>query len=119
MVKDPLNFLSHIHNPRLKKVLYHVETDVDHHCLINYINGRGLSAGIAIKLETKIEEFKDLVKYIDTLLFLAVDPCCYGNPFNPEVMEKIAEARELFPEIDIAVDGGVSPDNLKSFIDLA
>ncbi len=118
MVKDPLNSLSRINNPGLKKVLYHFEADVNHFQFINYIKEKGLIAGIAIKPETGIEEFKELARYIDTLLFLTVDPCCYGNPFKLEVMKKVTEARRLFPEIVIAVDGGVSLDNLKFFIDI-
>ncbi len=118
MVKDPSDYLRLINNPGLKKVLYHFETDVNHPNFIDYIKERKLSAGIAIKPETRVEELKELIKYIDTLLFLTVDPCCYGHPFKPDVIKKIAEARKLFPEIVIAVDGGVSLDNLKSFIEI-
>jgi ribulose-phosphate 3-epimerase len=118
MVKDPAGLMSRIKNPRLKKVVFHFESDVRHLDFINQMKKRGLDVGLAINPDTKIKEFKKLVDYVDTLLFLTVDPCCYGNPFRAEVLKKIAEARRLFPDAIIAVDGGVSLENLKSFVEL-
>ena len=58
------------------------------------------------------EKFEDCLK----LLFLTVDPGAYGSPFKVEVLKKIEEARRIFPNKVISVDGGVSLDNLKSFM---
>jgi len=52
------------------------------------------------------------------ILFLTVDPGQYGSPFRPEVAEKVAEARNIFPDKLISVDGGISLDNLKIFYDI-
>ena len=117
MVKNPSEFISRIDNPHLKKVLFHFESDVEHLNLINQIKQRGIAAGIAIKPETQIEEFRAVGEKVDTLLFLTVDPCCYGRPFKPEVLEKIEKARQIFKDKHIAADGGVSLDNLKLFLD--
>ena len=117
MVKNPSEFISRIDNPHLKKVLFHFESDVEHLNLINQIKQRGIAAGIAIKPETQIEEFRAVGEKVDTLLFLTVDPCCYGRPFKPEVLEKIEKARQIFKDKSIAADGGVSLDNLKLFLD--
>ena len=43
--------------------------------------------------------------------------CCYGHPFKHEVLKKIEEARKMFPEKKISVEGGVSLDKLKTFRD--
>ena len=117
MVKNPSQFMSRIDNPHLKKVLFHFESDVEHLIFINQMKQRGIAAGIAIKPETEIEEFRAVGEKVDTLLFLTVDPCCYGRPFKPEVLEKIVKARQIFRDKTIAADGGVSLDNLKSFLD--
>lgn len=117
MVKNPSEFISRIDNPHLKKVLFHFESDVEHLNLINQIRQRGIAPGIAIKPETQIEEFRAVGEKVDTLLFLTVDPCCYGRPFKPEVIEKIEKARRIFKDKSIAADGGVSLDNLKLFLD--
>ncbi|MEW6571588.1 MAG: ribulose-phosphate 3-epimerase [Nitrospirota bacterium] len=118
MVKHPAAFMSRIDNPGLKKVIFHFESDVKHLDFIEQMKKRGFDVGLAIKPETEIESFKNLVEHVDTLMFLTVDPCCYGNPFRPEAMEKIKEARVMFINKTIAADGGVSPDNLESFYDI-
>jgi len=117
MAEDPLGFLNGMVHPGLKKVIFHCETGVSHLDLVRSIRERGLSPGVAIKPETELTRCREIAKQVDTLLFLTVDPCCYGSPFKPEVLKKIIEARRLFPAKLISVDGGVSLDNLKDFFD--
>ncbi len=118
MVKDPLSFINRIHHQGLKKVIFHFEAAAQYLDLVGRIRERGLVPGMAIKPETGIDEFKTTAEHVDMLLFLTVDPCCYGHPFKPEVIEKVAEARKVFPGKVISVDGGVSLDNLKRFSDI-
>lgn len=118
MVRDPLSFLSGINAPGLRKVIFHFEAGNGHQDLVKKIRERGLLPGMAIKPETALSEFRNIAEEVDTLLFLTVDPCCYGSPFKPEVLPKLAEARKIFPDRTIAVDGGVSLDNLKTFFDM-
>lgn len=118
MVKHPAAFMSRINNPSLKKVIFHFESDVKHLDFIGQMKKRDFDVGLVVKPETEIKSFKKLAEYVDTLMFLTVDPCCYGNPFRSEVMEKIKEARVIFRNKTISVDGGVSLENLGSFYDL-
>ena len=117
MAEDPLGFLNGMEHPGLKKVIFHCETGVNHLDLVSTIRERGLSAGVAIKPETELAQCRGIAEHVDTLLFLTVDPCCYGSPFKPEVLRKIIEARKLFPAKIISADGGVSLDNLRDFFD--
>jgi ribulose-phosphate 3-epimerase len=118
MVKDPSSVMDRVENKSIKKVLFHFESDVDHMGFIGRLRQRGLRAGLAVKPETGLAEIKDVAVHADTLMFLTVDPCCYGNPLRPEVLGKVAEARRLFPGKTISVDGGVSLDNLRSFMEI-
>ncbi|HYA31838.1 MAG TPA: hypothetical protein VED67_03690 [Thermodesulfovibrionales bacterium] len=118
MVQDPFSFMSRISHPGLKKVIFQSEAPAEPLALINKITERGLVPGLAIKPETGIDEFRAAGEHADTLLFLTVDPGSYGHPFRPEVLTKVSEARKAFPDKVIAVDGGVSLDNLKMFYDV-
>ena len=117
MVNDPFSFMSRIMHPGLRKVIFHFEAVTDRAGLISKIRERDLVPGMAIKPETTLDQFRDAAVQVDTLLFLTVDPCCYGHPFKPEVLDKVAGARKVFPSKVIAVDGGVSLDNLRKFFD--
>ena len=119
MVKDPLSLMAHIHHPQLKKAIFHVESDGSPMDFMTQMKERELMAGLAINPETPIDTFKKVSEHLDTLLFLTVDPGAYGSPFKHEVLRKIQEVRKIFPNKVISVDGGVSLDNLKLFVDLA
>ncbi len=116
MVRDPLPLIERISNPGLRKILFHFESKARHADLIDTIHAGGLEAGLAIRPETAPEDFRAAAERADTLLFLTVDPGHYGSPFRPEVLEKIAAARRMFPDKTISADGGVSLDNLKDFL---
>jgi ribulose-phosphate 3-epimerase len=118
MVKHPLALMSNISNPGLKKVIFHFESDVKHLDFIKYIRGKGLSTGMAVNPETKFHDFQKIAEHVDSLLFLTVDPGQYGSPFRQEVLYKVADARRIFPDKIISVDGGVSLDNLHLFINI-
>ncbi len=117
MVKHPSAFMIQIDHPRVRKVIYHVESAVEHLAFINQLKRHGIEPGIAIKPETPLDMFNRLAGLVDTLLFLTVDPGFYGSPFKPTVLEKIREIRSRFPNTIIGADGGVSLDNLNLFID--
>ncbi|MFH0904993.1 MAG: hypothetical protein V1854_07425 [Methanobacteriota archaeon] len=118
MVKHPAAYMTRIDNSKLKKVIFHFESEVKHIEFINQLRKRGIKAGLAIKPETEIDSFKEIAEHVDTLMFLTVDPCCYGNPFKHEVMGKIEKARKIFRDKLISADGGVSLENLHSFFSL-
>jgi ribulose-phosphate 3-epimerase len=118
MVRDPSSFMDKAGNEGLKRVLFHFEADVDHLGFMEALKSRGLSPGLAVKPETLTEDFAEFAYQADTLLFLTVSPGRYGSAFRPEVLAKVADARRRFPGKLIAVDGGVSLDNLKSFVDI-
>jgi ribulose-phosphate 3-epimerase len=118
MVNEPVSFVDRIGHPGLRKVIFHFEAAAEFPVLIRKIRERGLVPGLAVKPETGLDAVRGTGEQVDTLLFLTVNPGFYGNSFRPEVLTKIAEARKVFPEKIIAVDGGVALDNLKAFLDI-
>ncbi len=114
MVVDPLPYVTGITNPGLRRIVFHYESAVDPEACMRLIQQRGIGCGIAVKPETPLTELSALAEKADTLLFLAVDPGRYGSPFKPEVLQKVTLARKMYPGKKIAVDGGVSLENLES-----
>jgi len=118
MARDPGAVMEKVHNPALKKVLFHVESRVDHLEFIAAMKDRGIQPGLAIKPDTPLDSCQDAAAAAGALLFLTVDPGSYGSPFRPEVLKKVSEARRIYPDKTIAVDGGLSLDNLKEVFDI-
>jgi ribulose-phosphate 3-epimerase len=116
MFNDPGSVIEGIDHPGLKKVIFHIESDGDHHEIMARLGRRGIGIGIAINPGTEIDRIRELAADAATLLFMTVDPGRYGSPFIPAVLDKVKEARKPFIEKIIAVDGGVSVDNLGLFV---
>ena len=53
------------------------------------------------------------------VLVMTVNPGGGGGAFNPTMIEKVREIKEMIGDrdIDIQVDGGVNADNVKSLVD--
>lgn len=79
--------------------------------LATRIRSLGMRAGIALRPRTPLSTVLPLLdkQAFDMLLTMTVEPGFGGQAFTPEVMPKVAEARQKFPELSIQVDGGVSP----------
>ena len=72
-----------------------------------------MKCGIALNPETKIEEIIEFIDLIDIILIMTVKPGFGGQEIIPKTFEKIEEIRNLFPEKDIQVDGGINKRNIK------
>jgi ribulose-phosphate 3-epimerase len=118
MVKDPLSTVRCLKSKNIRKIIFHAETLNSYEPIIDEIRSMGISPGVAVKPETELNRFIGSVALLDTILFLTVDPGNYGSPFRPEVLKIVTRARNLFPAGEIGVDGAVSLDNLKSFVDI-
>ena len=72
-----------------------------------------MKVGIAIKPDTSIDEIMPYIDEIDMVLVMLVEPGLGGQKMMPECLEKVKELRELAPELDIEVDGGINLDNVE------
>jgi ribulose-phosphate 3-epimerase len=117
MFRDPSQVADRLSNHGLKKVIFHVEAEGDCHGIIERLKRRGIAAGVAINPETEISLLAEFAGEADTFLFLTVEPGRYGSPFRADVIGKVESARTLYGDMEIAVDGGVSLDNLDLFVE--
>ena len=85
--------------------LYHVEDDL-------------LEVGVAINIDTPISALESIIEDISVVQCMGIDKFGFQNQkFDDKVLEKIKEIRAKYPNIIIAVDGGVDFENLQNLID--
>lgn len=79
--------------------------------LAKKIRSLGMKAGIALRPRTSVSMVQGLLDegLFDMLLAMTVEPGFGGQKFMESVMSKVREARDLYPELPIEVDGGISP----------
>ncbi len=111
MVSDPMKHAVAFKRfvPTLKKVIIHKEIPRSLHRVINQCMSMQLEIALAINPRTEIAGIERYENDIQELLVMGVNPGASGQTFLGEpILAKIRRARALFPEMPIAVDGGVN-----------
>jgi len=88
--------------------------------LVNLIKSINKEVAIAINPDTDMRDIGKVVKKIDGVQFMGVNPGFYGSPLQAQVYEKVKDfqSRYTMYEGDISWDGAVSLDNIKTIQDL-
>lgn len=122
MVMQPLHFLDNLIEAGFERVIVHFEAEEVEKC-IEYLHGKGIQVGLAVKVGTDLEKAKEYLSRIDVLLIMSVEIGHQGQPFMTESIDKIKESLRLrnVPGgtslgFKIAVDGAVSSENIGELV---
>ncbi|MCR4942779.1 MAG: ribulose-phosphate 3-epimerase [Campylobacter sp.] len=95
-----------------KFITFHIEEEKHPLRLIDHIRKNGVSPGIVLNPHTPIYTLEYLIKEVDMVLLMSVNPGFGGQKFIPSVIEKTRQVRELIDKTDakclIEIDGGVN-----------
>lgn len=123
MVSDPKFYSEKFINAGANIITFHYEAVSDSKELISYIrsNFPNVKIGISIKPKTNVSAIKDVIKLVDLVLIMSVEPGFGGQKFMPEAIEKIKEVKEIVLKNNldtlIEVDGGINKETAKLCID--
>lgn len=112
MVKNPENYLAGFKKAGVHKVVFHYEATDSPKDIISQARSLDLRVGLAINPDTPISTILPLTDEVDSVLFLSVYPGFYGKKFIPEVLDKIREFKNIYPSVEIGIDGGIKEDNI-------
>jgi len=110
MVTNPADRVQEFLDLGVKHITFHAEAVADkglQHTLVQSIRSGGVTAGIAINPKTLLSTVDDVLRNIDLLLVMSVDPGFSGQDFILDVLTKVREAREKHPDLMIQMDGGI------------
>ena len=115
MVADPMKVAPEFIEAGADIVTFHFEALECPVCckkLIDKIHSLGCKAGISIKPKTNVKVLKELVKYVDLVLIMSVEPGKGGQAFIPSALGKIKKLRKWIDKENlnclIEVDGGLN-----------
>jgi len=113
MVYHPESYFSGFRLTGARRITFHYEATPHAVAWAKYVKSFGLEVGLALNPDTPAEAVtKELAASVDALLLLSVYPGYYGQPFIPDVLEKIEELRQAYPDITIGLDGGIKTENI-------
>ena len=99
-------------------ISFHIEEEKHPHRLIQKIRSLGIKPAIVLNPHTPPESIEFLLKDLDMVLLMSVNPGFGGQSFIDSVIPKAARLNEmrnrLNPNCLIEVDGGVSNENIHS-----
>ncbi len=98
-------------------ITVHLEATNDAETLIKQIKDLGVKAGITIKPGTPVEAVFPYIDMVDMVLIMTVEPGFGGQSLIESCLDKIKVLREMKPDLDIEIDGGVKCENIDKVIE--
>jgi len=92
-------------------VSFHYEATKHAQRVISEIKKRKAKAMLALNPATPLCVLEDVICDLDAVLIMTVNPGFAGQKLVPQTLDKIKRLRDLYPEIEIEVDGNVSFEN--------
>lgn len=125
MIVEPERYLARFAEAGADIVTFHLEATNEPLVCIDMIKKAGAKVGVSIKPATPVEALNGLLRHIDLILVMGVEPGFGGQKFIEETTEKVLKLRDMIdkaiPEGGnrplIEVDGGVGAGNAKMLYD--
>ncbi|MDX8045010.1 ribulose-phosphate 3-epimerase [Gracilibacillus sp. S3-1-1] len=121
MIEKPDQYIPEFVQAGADIISVHVEACTHLHRTIHMIKEAGVKPGVVINPATPVEMIKPILKDVDLVLFMTVNPGFGGQAFIPEVLDKVKQAakwrEELGLSFEIEVDGGVNEETAKQCIE--
>ncbi len=120
MIEKPERYVTAFKDAGADILTVHVEACIHLHRTIQQIKELGMKAGVAVNPHTPVSVLEPLIKEIDVVCLMSVNPGFGGQQFIASTLQKITELRKMIELAGavtlIEVDGGVTLDNAPSII---
>jgi ribulose-phosphate 3-epimerase len=116
MIERPLQYVDAFSEAGADLITFHVESSDDPGLTLDKIKSLGKKTGISIKPSTDIDDIKGLLKDLDLVLIMTVEPGFGGQSFIEDMVEKVKTLRAVYDGI-IEIDGGINVETAKTVVD--
>jgi ribulose-phosphate 3-epimerase len=116
MVVEPDELMSKYVEAGCELVIVHAEACTHLHRALAAIRDAGAKSGVALNPHTPLDVVRHVLDLTDLLLVMTVNPGFGGQAYISTMEPKIADAAAMIEasghQIDLEVDGGISPDTV-------
>lgn len=121
MIVEPENYVADFAKYGADYITVHAEACPHLHRNIQQIKDLGCKAGVSLNPHTPVEILKHVIKDLDLVLIMSVNPGFGGQKFIDFTYAKVQEMKKLIVESGsnalIEIDGGVTSKNARQLID--
>lgn len=117
MIAKPDRYIADFAHAGADWISVHVETCPHLQRSLNLIREHGKKTGVVLNPATSLSSLEYVLDDVDFVMLMSVNPGFGGQSFIPATLGKIRALRSMLdesghPEVDIEVDGGVSPKTI-------
>lgn len=120
MITNADTFIAEFAEAGADYLTVHVEACPHLHRTVQAIKELGVKAGVTLNPATPLVTLEEIVRDVDLLLIMSVNPGFGGQAFIPSILQKIVRARRLIDQTKshalLEVDGGIKPENAAQVI---
>jgi ribulose-phosphate 3-epimerase len=119
MIEHPDHYVPRFLEAGANSITVHVEPEAKHDVAktLAAIRSAGCGVGLTLNPATPFSAVEPYLTMIDLLLVMTVHPGFGGQPFRPEMMEKVKRAKDWRDanggKLHIEVDGGINAETAK------
>ncbi|GAP14600.1 ribulose-5-phosphate 3-epimerase [Longilinea arvoryzae] len=116
MIEDPDQYLEDFAAAGANRISVHIEDNPNIHRTIQKIRSLNCLPGIVLNPGTPAWSLHEVIRMVDLVLVMTVNPGYGGQAFLSEMIEKITEIQRMIASLSsptlIQVDGGITPRTL-------
>jgi ribulose-phosphate 3-epimerase len=114
MIEEPDRFLDAFAAAGADSLLVHYENNANLHRTVQHVKSLGKKAGVVINPATPAAVLSEIIRDVDLVLVMTVNPGFGGQEFIHNTLPKIRQVRGMIDKalgaIELEVDGGVEAD---------
>ena len=120
MIVQPERYVEAFHKAGADILTVHYEACTHLHRTIQQIKAQGMKAGVSLNPHTPVSLLEDIIKDIDVVLLMSVNPGFGGQSFIEQTINKVDKLKKLIIESKshtlIEIDGGVNFETGKRLV---
>ena len=120
MIREPARYIGQIADCGADIITVHAEACTNLNYTIDLIKERELLAGVALNPATPLAGLQYILKRLDMVLIMTVNPGMGGQKLIPYTLDKVRDIKKFIDKnglkTDIEVDGGVNFETMESVL---
>jgi ribulose-phosphate 3-epimerase len=120
MIVHPEKYIADFKKAGADVLTVHYEACPHLHSTLQQIKAQGMKAGVALNPHTSVALLKDVIKDIDVVCIMSVNPGFGGQKFIEHTYEKVRALKQMIVEAGattlIEIDGGVTENNAAALV---
>ncbi|MET2986212.1 ribulose-phosphate 3-epimerase [Aureibaculum conchae] len=120
MIVDPDRYIKDFKNAGADILTVHYETCNHLHRTIQAIKAEGMQAGVVLNPHTPIAVLEDIIRDLDLVVLMSVNPGFGGQSFIENTYKKVIQLKDLIEKSGskalIEIDGGVNDKNAPKLV---